>query len=105
MLMTYYVPEHAARRVAAAVKSPKSVALPGVAMVTYSIVLTGPEPPPKIPYVPSEQAAKEFLAAVKSPKSVALPVVAIVMYSMVFIVEPVYPPPNKPYVSLEQAAR
>ena len=75
------VEEHPASPYLATVKSPKSVALPVVAMVMYSITLElAPSvPPPNTPRVVEEQAPSILLSPVKSPKSVALPVVAMVM--------------------------
>ena len=66
--------------VLAAVKLPKSVALPVVAMVTKSITSEFPEsnPPPQTPRVGEEQTPPLSLAADKFPKSNALPIEAIV---------------------------
>ena len=66
-----------------AVKSPKSVALPALAMVIYCITLIGPAPPAIIPLVEELKFALFFLLAHKSPKSVASPALAMVIYSIV----------------------
>ena len=67
------------------VKSPKSVELPAVAIVMYSITLElallyVPPTAAKSPRVEEEQTPTAILAEAvdKSPKSVALPVVAVV---------------------------
>ena len=67
--------------------SPKSVALPVVAITTDSIALKfvpPPSPPAKNPDILFDVPAKPFLAAPKSPKSEALPVLAIVIYCITF---------------------
>ena len=60
-------------------KSPKSVPLPALAIVTYSITSELPElettPPPVTPLVLLENAVPLYLAVVKLPKSVAFPLV------------------------------
>jgi hypothetical protein len=60
------------------VKSPKSLALPVEAMVTYSMTLVPlpVKPPPNKALIFEEQELPLEVAVVKSPKSVALPVVA-----------------------------
>ena len=65
-------------------RSPKSVELPVLAIVTCCIVFTSePVSPPKVnPLVGLAQAAGPYTLASKSPKSVAFPVLAIVIYSM-----------------------
>ena len=56
------------------------VALPAEAMVTKSIVLTGPVPPANTPLVEEEQdATPSPRTELKSPKSVAFPAEAIVI--------------------------
>ena len=76
------------------VKSPKSCALPRVAIVTKSILLValGEYPPPKSPLVELEEAAVELVALVKLPKSCAFPVVDIVTNSITSV--GVTPPPK-----------
>ena len=74
--------EHEAGPPFAAVKSPKSVALPVEAIVMKSMTLDVEPPnppPPNTPLVVEEHAPGLNRATVKSPKSVELPVVAMVM--------------------------
>ena len=75
---------HPVACVLAAVKSPKSDALPVVAMVTKSIIFEFPVsyPPPQTPRIGEEQTPPPSLAAVKSPKSDAFPMDAIVQNSI-----------------------
>ena len=65
----------------ACVKSPKSVAFPTVAIVTYSIIFEFAAgsffPPPTIALVVEFTAVKYSLSSLKFPKSAAFPVVAI----------------------------
>jgi hypothetical protein len=73
--------EHDAKLDRFAVIFPKDVALPVVAIVTYSIILVVDafvSPPPKIPLVGEEHPAPAPKAVTKLPKLLALPVVAIV---------------------------
>jgi hypothetical protein len=74
--------EQPARDWVAVVRSPKSVALPTVAIVTYSIVLNllpALKPPPNKPRVLEEQEANPKAAVVISPKSEASPSVEILI--------------------------
>jgi hypothetical protein len=68
--------------VTAVTRSPKSVALPVVAKVNFSIlfVCAVSYPPIANPLIASPPPLRLFVPAVKSPKSVALPVDAIVIY-------------------------
>ena len=69
-----------ARNFVAAVKSPKSDALPVEAIVIYWITFSLFLPPPKTPLVFEDSAAiSSPIWAVKLPKSAALPVEAIVI--------------------------
>jgi hypothetical protein len=89
-------------------KSPKSVALPKVAIVTKSITFER-EPPPVVP--PKHKPLIEFeadplspLATVISPKSAAFPVVAICTVSIVLTTDGLWFPIKTALVELELAA-
>ena len=64
------------------VKSPKSVAFPVDAIVTYAISDLSPDPPPCKPLVLDAQHAGDSHETVMLPKSCELPVLAIVIYSI-----------------------
>ena len=74
----------------AAIKSPKSAALPADKKVIYCITFIGPLPPPRTPLVLLETPARPVIEEAKSPKSVALPVVAKLNISILAL-----PPPAK----------
>jgi hypothetical protein len=72
----------AAVALATTVKSPKSIAFPVVAIVTYSIVflfIPDSAAPPKIPRVADAQPEVNPLGVVNAPKLIEFPVDAIVM--------------------------
>ena len=90
--------EQPAKLCRANVKSPKSVALPSLSIVTYWIIFTPLLPPAQTPLVDEASAASEDLAAVRLPKSVAFPRVEITTKSIV-LTAPLaksVPPPKTP---------
>ena len=62
------------------VRSPKSIASPVEAIVTYWMTFVEELPPAEIPLVGEANPEFWFRVVSKSPKSRAFPVVAIVMY-------------------------
>ena len=84
-----------------AVKSPKSVELPVVAISNVSIT-SEKDPPAVRPLVGELTDVGPCLAAVKSPKSTELPVEAIVKYSITLSAEGVLPPETIPLVELDK---
>ena len=85
------------------VKSPKSVALPAVSIVTKFMTLLFPSARlAKIPLVGEAQPDVPAPAWVVSPKSVALPAEAMVTKSMMFWTALVFPAARRPLTALEQ---
>ena len=82
------------------VKSPKSVALPTEAIVTYWITfdIDGVLPPAVKPLTELEAPPAKSTLVVRSPKSEAFPLVAIVTYSILLVLPAGVPPANIPLI-------